>query len=785
MTNEKITIAFEGRGAEDVKKAFEGIKSSAGGLGKALQDVTKIAAGFVIGKAITEAPKLFMDAAKAAAEDAASQARLVKAVENTGIAYDEMGDFVANAIQAGQKLAFTDDQTRDSLSILTAQTGDVEEAMKRYALAQDLARGANIDVVTASKLLGKVTDENVNVLARYGIAAHEGMTETELFGEVQKKFGGQAETFAKSVPGMLARFNDFVGELKEQLGYVLLPIMITVASFVVDKLLPAIQKVADIIYNDLVGAFQSVYKVVNEQAIPAVENFIGKLAPDMLNAAENVKNELPKFLDIFLQGLTSIAAPLDNVAQGLTAFVSDVNTLGSLATITGLLYVTSNAFLLLAAAVVVIVGAIGLLTTPKEELSGTLLEIREGLDSLIASDFAQEVRAVFEDAAKVIGDFANKLKTEILPAIQEFGTQFISDILPKIKQFADEMNEGLIKPLLELANTIIMQNVLPVLIVLGIGFVQLFQKLSPLFVDGLLMIKAFLTDALYPFVKFLADNKILMVAVFAALAVAILLALGPVSMTVIGVLAFITLLGALKQQVKEMSDRVIGIWEALPGPIQAALKFLADDIAAKFEGIKQVVKAAFDAFVNIIQFWKAVISGDWARAWDELKQLVANATDIVQGLIKTAFGNLPGLILDVMGSVIDAATKLGNSIIDAVMDALKALPGKMADAGASAAKAFLSSISVAGVSAGDVAGFLGVKGYALGTPYVPNDGLAYLHQGEAVIPANSNPFSGNMDSGRSVNVSIDTVLARDEGEARTAGNDIAWALLKGLEQRGY
>jgi hypothetical protein len=60
---------------------------------------------------------------------------------------------IEDVIKSGQRLGFTDDQTRDSLSLLAAQTGDSTEAVKRYSLAQDLARGANIDVVTASKLV--------------------------------------------------------------------------------------------------------------------------------------------------------------------------------------------------------------------------------------------------------------------------------------------------------------------------------------------------------------------------------------------------------------------------------------------------------------------------------------------------------------------------------------------------------------------------------------------------------------------------------------------------------
>lgn len=37
----------------------------------------------------------------------------------------------------------------------------------------------------------------------------------------------------------------------------------------------------------------------------------------------------------------------------------------------------------------------------------------------------------------------------------------------------------------------------------------------------------------------------------------------------------------------------------------------------------------------------------------------------------------------------------------------------------------------------------GIKGYAVGTKYVENDQLAYIHKGEAVIPASQNPWNPN------------------------------------------
>ncbi|HLF71951.1 MAG TPA: hypothetical protein VI759_07360 [Dehalococcoidia bacterium] len=210
---------------DEASKVLDGAGKSASGLGKAIGDVSKIAGGFTLGAGLLKLPGLLTSATQAAAEDAASQGRLQKAVENTGASYSDYSKQLDATIKKGQQLGFTDDQTRDSLSLLMAQTGDATEAQKRYALAQDLSRGANIDVVTASKLLGKVTEENVNVLNRYGISVKKGSSETELFAAVAQKFGGQAATFAEGPAGQMARLTDRISEAKEALGAKLLPIL--------------------------------------------------------------------------------------------------------------------------------------------------------------------------------------------------------------------------------------------------------------------------------------------------------------------------------------------------------------------------------------------------------------------------------------------------------------------------------------------------------------------------------------------------------------------------------
>lgn len=222
-----------------IKQDLQGIETPAKSASTSLGGLYKLTQTTFALKGVQEGIGFLKSATQAAAEDAASVARLKQAVDNTGSSYSDYSKQIEDVIKKGQNLGFTDDQTRSGLAILTAQTGNAAEAMKRYALAQDLSRGANIDVVTASRLLGKVTEENVNVLNRYGIVVRKGASDTELFAAIQQKFGGQAAAFADTAAGKMAIFNDRVNEAKESIGKLATPgltNLATNAAFAVEQL---------------------------------------------------------------------------------------------------------------------------------------------------------------------------------------------------------------------------------------------------------------------------------------------------------------------------------------------------------------------------------------------------------------------------------------------------------------------------------------------------------------------------------------------------------------------
>lgn len=176
--------------------------------------IGKFFAGAAVGKSVA----LLGDMVRQSREEEVGITRLSTAVDNAGLAWDKHGAQIEKIIQARQRLAYSDGTLRDSLSILVAQTGSVTDALKLQLLAADLARGKNIDLGTASEIVGKVAQGNVSILTRYGIVLKEGATAQEALAALQERFGGQAEAYANTAQGSADRFATAWENAQETVG---------------------------------------------------------------------------------------------------------------------------------------------------------------------------------------------------------------------------------------------------------------------------------------------------------------------------------------------------------------------------------------------------------------------------------------------------------------------------------------------------------------------------------------------------------------------------------------
>lgn len=369
---------------EDLRKVEGQAKDTSGAMSKmggALGDVAKIAGGFVLAQGIMKAPGFLMDAAKAAAEDEAATARLDQALRNAGGAFDENKRKVEERIGAGQKLAFSDDQVRDSFQTLLAATGDVDEALRRQALAMDFARGAGIPLEQASKLLGKVTAENVEAFKRMGITIGEGATEAEAFAAIQAKFGGQADAYAKSTAGQFEILKIRMGEAKEQIGAALLPVMAAVGT------------------------------VLATQVVPAVEAFASAFGPSLTAAGDAIRAVFGFLVDHSTEVVAAVAGVaatiLTMMVPAVVAWVA-----AEWAKVTALL-AAAAAFVVANAPMIALAVAIGLL------VAGIVLLVRHW-DDLTAKYPA--VGAAADAVKEKFLAFVNWIQSDFVPAVQQIYT---------------------------------------------------------------------------------------------------------------------------------------------------------------------------------------------------------------------------------------------------------------------------------------------------------------------------------------------------------------------------
>lgn len=165
----------------DVAGAVRGlaqVKSGVGSLHKETRTATGVWGGFTGGLAktglvvfgirqVADAARMAAGALKsmtmASAAEAAGQARLERAVANTGQALGVDGVAAMNKYldAAEQSSHFSRGELADALTVLVAETGSLSEAQKRLNDVRDVGYGTGTNLVTLAKMMGRYDDESI------------------------------------------------------------------------------------------------------------------------------------------------------------------------------------------------------------------------------------------------------------------------------------------------------------------------------------------------------------------------------------------------------------------------------------------------------------------------------------------------------------------------------------------------------------------------------------------------------------------------------------------------
>lgn len=261
-----IASQFDASGVLKAQKSFDKLTKSVRGTVGAL--------GLTVGLAASV--NLLRNAAKAATEDAKSQALLASQLQNSINATDEQIASVESSIRIMQmQAAVADDVLRPAFAQLVRATGDVGQATKLTQLALDVSAGTGRDLGSVTVALSKAYQGNTTALSRLGIKAKEGVN---VFEQLSVQFAGAAEAAANNDP--FQRLNISLGEMQEQLGAVVLPYISEFADLMassdfsssVSNLFVALKNVGgqlDVLFKQVSGkgAFQTLIDLASAAAV--------------------------------------------------------------------------------------------------------------------------------------------------------------------------------------------------------------------------------------------------------------------------------------------------------------------------------------------------------------------------------------------------------------------------------------------------------------------------------------------------------------------------------------
>ena len=235
----RVGLYVDDKGATKTVQSVQGSLDKLGQSAKQsiLQGVglgAGVSAFNLLSNAVSGAVDFLQEGVQAAIDDEASVQRLTAALHANVAGWDGNMDAINRTIAASQQLGFTDDETRESLTLLSAATHDLGKAQELQATAMDLARFKGISLQAASEALVKVEAGQYRLLKSLGIELRAGATQTEALAAVQKVAGGQAETFGESTAGAMKRAQIAIEEAGESIGRAFVPAVGEAADYLND-----------------------------------------------------------------------------------------------------------------------------------------------------------------------------------------------------------------------------------------------------------------------------------------------------------------------------------------------------------------------------------------------------------------------------------------------------------------------------------------------------------------------------------------------------------------------
>lgn len=251
---EKLEYDFLVKGGEDGNQLAKSLdKASKKSLD--LESIFESAVGVFAGNVLTEAFDLVVDgiqgivnitgeAIDAAAGQETATNNLNAALARSGnLTRETTAELAAYATQLQATSKFEDDAALSALALLQSLTKLDKDGLKSgVSAAADFATVLGVDLETATRLVAKAAEGNVEAFKRYGIEIKKGASDSESFKNtieaLNKSFGGAAQSQLNTYSGSLVALNNAYSDLLEPIGDIVVknPIVIGLFSALKDTI---------------------------------------------------------------------------------------------------------------------------------------------------------------------------------------------------------------------------------------------------------------------------------------------------------------------------------------------------------------------------------------------------------------------------------------------------------------------------------------------------------------------------------------------------------------------
>ena len=223
--------------------------------------------------------------------------------------------------------------------------------------------------------------------------------------------------------------------------------------------------------------------------------------------------------------------------------------------------------------------------------------------------------------------------------------------------------------------------------------------------------------------------------------------MNPISLIVIAIVALIAIIAVLWNKCEWFREAVMTVINAIWGAIQSVGSF----IMGVFQNVFNFVSGIFTNLWNVIQTVVNTIVSIFSTAWNTIKSVATTVWNGILGLFSAGGKIFTGVVEGIAGvfkTIVNALIGGINKLIRVPFNVINGILN------------FIRNIEILGISP-----FRGmwkqnplptpqIPMLNVGTNYVGKEGLAYLHEGEAVVPKKYNPAIGGYGNNYQPNITI-------------------------------